>query len=270
MVATISMANNKLIDSRAMISQTQLDYFKEVGIWYTGVPAMDSSSHIASLKRFLSKPEDYKQKFLQKEFDYAFEGYSFLGQEDSLNQGEEDKVFTYVLSDFFDSNRHPIEFHDLISSQKEIIRQVSTLERSLIKSIDENLLSFFENQLGHMLSANFYPPTDYSNLRLTAHPDVSFLTVFPFGIDKEFQFELSDGTWQSVKHTNEIIVFSGYLLESVTGIKALNHKVEKKGKQDERFSFAYFSVPKPSQQFKIKNEIVSSEDFFARYLSLFD
>ncbi len=253
-----------------MISQSQIDYFKEVGIWYTGVEAKDPQFHILSLSKFLSQDLAYKNSFLQKRFDKHFEGYSFLGQEDSLNQGHEDKVYTYVLSDFIKPERHPVEFQELNTHQTELIKLISKLERELLSAIDPSLKSFLKESMGHMLSANYYPPSDDSKLRLTAHPDVSLFTVFPFGLDKEFQFEMPDGSWQTLEKTNEIICFSGYLLQCLTGIKALNHKVEKNGSQKKRYSFAYFSIPKPNTQFKIENEEVTSESYFRRYLSLFD
>jgi hypothetical protein len=253
-----------------MISQSQIDYFKEVGIWYTGIEAKNSQFHISGLNRFLSKDARYKNNFIQRKFNQHFEGYSYLGQEDSLNQGRDDQVFTYVLSDFVNSTLHPTEFQELIQYQTELIKIISDLEKEILTAIDHSLISLLESSMGHMLSANYYPQSNDTQLRLTAHPDVSLFTVFPFGLDKEFQFEMPDGSWQTLEKTDEIICFSGYLLQCLTGIKALNHKVEKKGFQNERYSFAYFSIPKPNTQFKIENEEVASEKYFSRYLSLFD
>jgi len=269
-VATISIVNKKLIDLIAMILQSQLDYFKEVGIWYTGIPSLDASIHTSSFKRFLSREEEYKRTFLQSKLNYAFDGYSFFGQEDSLNQGADDKVFTYVLSDFFEPSKQPQEFWPLLKAQVDIIDQIAELEKELLDKINPQLHSFFENQIGHMLSANYYPPNNLNGLRLTSHPDVSLITVFPFGMDEQFQFEMPEGSWQTIGKTDEVICFSGYLLECMTGIKALNHKVEKDGDQDERFSFAYFSIPRPNQKLDLEKEKITSEVYFTRYLSLFD
>jgi len=253
-----------------MISQSQIDCFKETGIWYTGIPVYSASTHISCLGDFLSKERNCKHSFLQKEFNYLFEGYSFLGQEDSLNQDSKDNVFTYVLSDFFDPARHPKEFQRLIKAQTSIIQTICKLEKELLLALDPSLISFFEHQTGHMLSANYYPASESAPQRLTEHPDVSLFTVFPFGMDEEFKFEALDGSWQTVEKTDEIVCFSGYLLECLTDIKALNHKVEKTGSQHERFSFAYFSIPKPQQIFEMNQEKVTSEEYFTRYLSLFD
>lgn len=253
-----------------MISQSQLDYFKEVGIWYTGVPAFDSSNHESCMRAFLAREEVYKHDFLQTKLNKLFEGYSYIGQDDSLNQGSYDNLYTYVLSDFFDRDRHPKEFQPIFREQETLVKAITDLEKSFLKVLDADLFAFYEEHVVHSLSANFYPPNDSNQVRLTPHPDGSLLTVFPFGMDEEFQFETPDGKWQTVEKTNEVVCFSGYLMERMTDIKALNHKVEKKGPQHERFSFAYFAIPHPDHHFQMKGEKVSSEDYFARYLSLFE
>ena len=253
-----------------MISQSQIDYFKEVGIWYTGVPSLDPATHLSCLRTFLAREEAYKSKFLQTRLNSLFEGYSYMGQEDSSNQYADDRLFTYVLSDFFDSSRHAPEFQPLLEEQQVLIPQIRQLERALLEVTVPELLDFYDHQVAHSLSANFYPSGGEEALRLTAHPDGSLLTVFPFGMDQEFQFERPDGSWHSVEKTDEIVCFSGYLMECMTPMKSLNHKVEKLGVQSERFSFAYFSIPKPDAVFDMKGKKVTSEEYFARYLSLFE
>jgi len=253
-----------------MISQSQVDYFKEVGIWYTGVPAMDSTVHLSSLRSFLNREEDYKAKFLQTKFNQGFEGYSFMGQEDSANQYADDQLFTCVISDYVDQSVHAAEFAALFQAQEKLIPQIASLEVELLSGLSEDLLSFYHQNIAHSLSANFYPAGGSSSLRLTAHPDGSLLTVFPFGMDKEFQFELPDGSWQTVEKTGEIAIFSGYLMECMTDIKSLNHKVEKQGAHEERFSFAYFSIPSPGCSFQTNQGQMTTESYFKRYLSLFE
>jgi len=253
-----------------MISQSQVAYFREVGIWYTGVKAFDSSIHISSLREFLNQNQAYKDGFLQTKFDSVFEGYSYLGQEDSANQYADDQLFTYVISDYFDTSRHAKEVQPIIQSQQTLIPKVQGLERILLKALSPELIVFYDCYAAHSLSANYYPPNENGGLRLTAHPDGSLLTVFPFGMDEEFQFETPDGAWKTVEKTNEVVIFSGYLMECLTDIKALNHKVEKKGKQNERFSFAYFSVPRPNEKFLLDGKMITGKDYYTRYLSLFD
>ncbi len=252
-----------------MLSKTQLDTFKKSGIWYTGVPSYDPTNHISCMKSFLSREDLYKSDFLQTKLDTLFEGYSYLGQENSSNQYAEDQLFTYVLSDYFDQRLHAKEFYPIIKEQQTLTAKIVELERELIAAISSDLLDFYDRYVSHSLSANFYPANGKSELRLTEHPDGSLLTVFPFGMDHEFQFETTEGSWHTIERTNEIVCFAGYLMELMTDIKSLNHKVCKEGHQNERFSFAYFSIPTPGSVFKIKGQEISTESYFQKYLSLF-
>lgn len=39
-----------------------------------------------SFIEFIQQDDSYKNKFLQKHYTYGFDGYSYMGQEDSTNQ----------------------------------------------------------------------------------------------------------------------------------------------------------------------------------------
>lgn len=253
-----------------MISKTAIEYFMKTGIWYTGVPSLDPNVHISCLKSFLQQPDDYKADYLQTKLNTVFEGYSYMGQTDSLNQYAEDHLYTYVISDFFDPQRHAPEFRELIESQEHLLTQITLLEKRLINGVVPGLKDFYEDHVAHSLSANYYPAGELGSLRLTEHPDGSLLTVFPFGMDSQFKFQTADGTWHTIEKTNEMVCFSGYLLEYLTGIKALNHKVEHHGPQEERYSFAYFAIPKPGCSFEAQGEKITSEQYFEKYLALFE
>lgn len=254
----------------------EIQNFLQTGILYTGIPKQSSKKLKDCFKNFLLQPKDYKYSFLQKHFGYAFDGYSFLGQQDSKNQGEEDLVHTFVLSDFFDIKRYPVEFQKfLIQKWLDLDTLIRSIEKAILGSLYPSLIPIYNTSMGHMISANYYPPVSKSQSidRLTAHPDASLFTVFPFGIDEDFIFETPQGKWKSLKKADEIICFSGYLLELLTEgeIKALNHKVKfNPNKLEERFSFAFFSLPKPTEALIIQNEEVTGEAYFTRYLSLFD
>ena len=140
------------------------------------------------------------------------------------------------------------------------------------------MLAFYQEHIGHMISCNYYPPTQpldsssNDNNRLSEHTDVSLFTIFPFGFDSDFYFQNEKGEWVNIKPTDDIIVFPGYLLECFTQgkWKALNHKVSlPKNRRNERFSFAYFSLPYPKRKFKIGKKKYSSESYFEQYLNLF-
>ena len=42
----------------------------------------------SAFKEFMSQDISYRKQFTQKNYNYAFDGYSFLGQVDSTNQYE--------------------------------------------------------------------------------------------------------------------------------------------------------------------------------------
>ncbi|MEM6644387.1 MAG: 2OG-Fe(II) oxygenase family protein [Bacteroidota bacterium] len=254
-----------------MISQSQQDHFLKTGIWYTGIPRLDSSVHQSCYQDFLARAPAYKSRFLQTNFNSFFEGYSFMGQEDSANQYAEDRLYTYVISDYFDATRHAAEFAPLINEQQKLIHIISELEKEIVSALFPSLFDFYNLCISHSLSTNFYPAGDHGKQRLSPHPDGSLFTVFPFGIDEEFQYQNSMGSWCTIAQTDQIICFSGYLLELMSGFKALNHQVVKEGPQNARFSFAYFSIPRPDCTVTtIRGQKISTAEYYSKYLSLFE
>lgn len=229
---------------------------------------------------FLNKQYNYKENYLQKKFDYGFDGYSYLGQKDSSNQYETDLLHSFVISDFCDKNLFPKEFKNFMNLEWEKLQfQIRNLELKIIQQLDvKGLEDFYTGNIGHMISCNFYPKTkDFSftakdNIRLSEHTDVSLFTIFPFGFDSDFYYQNSKGEWIQIEATNNIVVFPGYLLEVFTKgkIKALNHCVKlPENRNSERFSFAYFSLPYPNRKFKMANKNYTSENYFEEYLNLF-
>jgi hypothetical protein len=61
-------------------------------------------------KEFISKDFTYKKTYLQKKYNYGFDGYSYLGQKDSSNQYAEDLLHSFVISEFSDPKTFPKEF----------------------------------------------------------------------------------------------------------------------------------------------------------------
>ena len=228
---------------------------------------------------FLSKPFDYRSSFLQSNFELAFDGYSYWGQEDSLNQYSTDMLHSFVLSDLHEIDRFPVEFQDFLRSEwPRLIEQVKNLEIKLIK---ENNLPFEhlykEDKITYMMSCNYYPkPTGKvesgkDNTRLSAHTDVSLFTTFPYGISRGLSY-LQNGKQLELGEKNETITFSGYLTELLSNgeVKALKHQVELPSNDEaERFSFALFSIPKPSCKIEINGKLVSGKEYYSKYLSLF-
>ena len=107
------------------------------------------------------------------------------------------------------------------------MQTVRSLEIDLLTQLDiPGLLDFYLKNAGHMVSNNYYPPVQEftssaaGNTRLSAHPDASLFTVFPFGIDEELELELAgesgESVWQSVDASGSILLYPGYLMEMWT------------------------------------------------------
>ena len=236
------------------------------------------------LADFVKKPFEYKQQYLQKNYGYGFDGYSFQGQKDSTNQAYDDMVDSFVISDIFPVSKYPQELHPIRGNNwVQLMRTIKSIEHKIITSLAPNLSDFYENNICHMLSANYYPPikefasTADHGMRLSAHTDVSLFTVFPFGVDEGLEYySEKESCWKSLGKTDTIFAFPGFLAQLLTGgeLKALQHRVKlPKDKRTERFSFAYFSIPLPEKTFEIienkQSVLTSSEVYFKKYLALF-
>ncbi len=244
----------------------------------TSKKAFEPDSLIDSFRSFMSKPESYKEKYLQKQMNCAFDGYSFQGQSDSLNQYPEDKLHSFVLSDLEPADRFPNEFQSFLKKDwKSIKKEIRELELKAIESIAlPGLKDVYENHIGHMISCNFYPAEKNasslynSSPRLTNHSDVSLFTVFAFGNPEGLIFEREDGEFESLGQVDNFVIFPGYLLEWLTDgeLKGLNHRVET-DTASERWSFASFSLVKPEAPFAWKGVQHQPQTYYDNYLSLF-
>ena len=249
---------------------------KNEGLFVIDKPAMSDADLKICFRAFLENTKDYKKEFLQCYYDFAFDGYSFQGQEDSSNQSYDDLLDTFVFSDLRPVEKFPKAFHPYLNQGwKQALKQIELLEKDLIDDLNLNIN---QKNLAHMVSCNFYPPTGNfknparENTRLSAHPDVSLFTVFPFGVEEGFSYQNPNGDWIELAANNQWTVFPGYMLECLTDgkIKALNHKVVlPKNRTDERFSFAYFSIPRQNTTWVISGKSVSAEAYFEKYLNLF-
>jgi hypothetical protein len=253
----------------------------EDGIFKTDTPAYSDQLLKECFRSFLDREEAYRKSYLQKNYGYAFDGYSYYGQADSSNQAYDDLLETFVLSNFFPKEKFPKEFSGFFSQQwNQLLHSISKIESQVIETLGMSSVKDLHNILGHMVSCNYYPAQKQfnhaadENTRLSAHPDVSLLTIFPFGIDGDLEYETSEGTWKRMPPTKNIIGFPGYLTELATKgqIKALNHRVKlSENKNTERFSFAFFSLPFPETELAIPNQNpISGKEYFEKYLQLFE
>ncbi|MBL6872928.1 MAG: hypothetical protein ISR00_03140 [Flavobacteriales bacterium] len=223
---------------------------------------------------FIQKDDYYKGKFLQKHYNYGFDGYSYIGQKDSTNQYPHDLLHSFVFSEFHKTNKYPKEFkHYLEHSFKKTIKLVRHIEEKVIDMLqlvnNIPIRTFHSNYIKHMVSTNFYPKIENKNeiIRLSEHKDVSLFSIFPYGIKEGLVLQNNEGKWEEIPSTNKIIGFYGYLMECISNaeIMATNHKVINH-KNEDRNSSVFFSIPKDSF-LPILN--YQSRDYYEKYLSLF-
>ena len=99
-----------------------------------------------SFSNFLYQSPEYRNRFLQSSYKTAFDGYSFIGQKDSLNQYETDLLHSFVLSDLH-VDRFPKEFSSFLTNEwPKLITAIKKIELQLIRK--HNLP--FENYMKKM------------------------------------------------------------------------------------------------------------------------
>lgn len=268
-----------------MIESRDAVLLKSQGYLVTSCPALDRDPLLQAFRLFLAREPGYRRGFLQKNYGYAYDGYSYLGQSDSSHQAEDDLVSTMVLSQFTPRDRFPAEFHSFLDvGWREALQTVRRIEIALLERLNlPGLLDFYHRHAGHMLSSNHYPPVRAStspaagHTRLSAHPDASLFTLFPFGNDAELELEVGaqEGApaWRSVDAAGSILLYPGYLMEMWTQgeIRAKNHRVRLGSNSGtERFTFSFFSLPFPRREFVMPGrDRMSSEAYFQAYDDLF-
>lgn len=246
----------------------------------TNIPAFNDDLIRTALRRFLELSPFERQQYSQKEIAVGFDGYSYLGQDDSLNQYDKDLLHSFVLSDISKEEHFPQAFQKYL--QKKFPEQLSFI-RELEKEVLKNLgfpeyLAFYEQYIKHMVSCNFYPELDTATKkkvpaeRLSFHTDVSLFSVFLFGLESGFAYEKPNGEKVVLDTVDEVVLFPGYFMELLSKgkIKALIHGVVlPENRMEERFSFAFFSIPKPNATLELSSFNGSGSDYYQYYLNQF-
>ena len=240
-------------DGRDGLSVTARD--SDTALILTDIPVLPVAPILRATAGFMQSTTNSRRGYLQKRYGFGFDGYSHCGQEDSTHQAPDDLLHTFVFSDAYSAEHYPRAFQPYIRELwPALTRQLRTLEATMLGALPVDLTQWYQQSVGHMMSANYYPPQQHfnavaaGNTRLSAHPDVSLFTVFPFGLDSAFEYEDTRGQWHPAPVTDTMIAFPGYLLEWISGgrIKALNHRVRLDAdRARERYSFAVFSIPMP-------------------------
>ena len=254
--------------------------FKHCQLYKPDLCARSGTLLKEALYSFLQQPMTYKSGYLQAEYDQANDGYSYWGQTDSKNQYPTDMLHSFVISGFSKHELFPAEFRRFFNLQwHDLQLTVRALEKEIIEQLNmPGLYQFYQENIGHMVSCNYYPATKGSDLtakgntRLSTHKDISLFSVFLFGVENGFSYWTERGELKYLGKQTAVVVFPGYLLELLTGgrIKALEHQVELPTEStDERFSFAFFSVPKPDKHLQFAYLDMSTQAYYEKYLTLF-
>ena len=120
-----------------------------------------------SFRDFLNQPNDYKNKFLQSQYKTAFDGYSFLGQTDSLNQYDTDLLFSFVLSEFQPTANFPKEFKEFLNSYSEVTG--SNLYKGSLEDIHNS---------NFLISVGSYLKSDAPNVKYAFNNVAKFIALF--------------------------------------------------------------------------------------------
>lgn len=263
-----------------MIDEESANVLIEQGYLNTNLPALKAPHLQAGFAQFLAADAPYRKQYLQQQFKHGFDGYSYLGQEDSSNQGAEDLVETFVLSDQHSFGNFPKEFAAFFEEEWHFLQQeVKRIEAAIVQQFNNPSLASLQQALGLMISCNFYPAVPANTSppnanRLTEHNDISLFTVFPFGTRKGLQVQQSDGEWVDVTQTDSIVVMSGFLLEywSEGRYISTNHRVVSGNVgQQPRSSYSFFSLPHSKQEFMFENgqRLFTGKEYCNTYLDQF-
>ena len=229
----------------------------------------------SALDEFLLRPLEYRVQFAQKNYGLdkvGFDGYSFPGQTDSVNQAYDDHLHSMVFSEFLTADAYPEEFCEYLTSYF-----LDTV-RAIKKAIDLTNLEVelgLKDCLGISASINYYPKMDSmaktEGPRLTQHVDGSLLTLFPYGLEQGLYYE-KQGSWIEWPANDKALCFPGYMSTLLDiNVMPLNHKLNWVNEQEDRYAFAFFVVPKPASMFIDKHgRNLSAFDYYQKYLALFD
>jgi isopenicillin N synthase-like dioxygenase len=255
-------------------------HIRDGGFINTNIPAYTDGVLRTALRRFLAFPSLKRQQYSQKGLSIAFDGYSYIGQKDSLNQYDKDLLHSFVLSNISREENFPQAFQKYL--KQEFLEQLSfirELEKKVLKILGfSESRAFYEEHSKHMVSSNFYPELDVAIQkivpvdRLSFHTDVSLFSVFLFGLESGFVYEKPTGQIVLLDTIEEMVLFPGYFTELVTKgkIKALKHGVVFPGNRtEERFLFAFFSIPKSDAILELSSFKGSGSEYYQHYLNQF-
>lgn len=253
---------------------------RDDGFITTNIPAAKDTVLRTALQRFLELPLSKRMQNSQKKLGVAFDGYSYMGQTDSLNQYDTDLLHSFVLSNISKEDTFPENFQEYLKQEfPEQLAYIRALEKEVLHCLGfAELTGFYEDNMKHMVSCNFYPELGVGVQeintadRLSFHTDVSLFSVFLFGLEPGFAYEKPNGEKVILDTIDEVVLFPGNFMELVTNgrIKALNHGVIlPENSRKERFSFAFFSIPRPNASLQLSSFNGTGQQYYEHYLNQF-
>lgn len=254
--------------------------FGDGGLITTNIPAAKDTVLRTALQGFLALPLPERMQYSQQQLGMAFDGYSYMGQADSINQYDTDLLHSFVLSNISSGKTFPHTFQEYLKNAfQEQLGYIRALEKEVLNWLGfSELEGFYEDHIKHMVSCNFYPELGSAHQktkaldRLSFHTDVSLFSVFLFGLESGFAYEKSSGEKVILNAMAEVVLFPGHFMELVTNgrIKALNHGVVlPENTREERFSFAFFSIPRPNASLQLGSFNGTGQTYYEHYLNQF-
>ena len=108
------------------------------GFFKTNSRSFNDQNLKDALLRFIQQKESYKLRYIQHQYEYGFDGYSYLGQTDSTNQYATDLLHSFVISDFIDSSKFPQEFNKFFSMEWAMLQEKIKILELELKIKQEN------------------------------------------------------------------------------------------------------------------------------------
>ncbi|CAN0587399.1 unnamed protein product, partial [Ectocarpus sp. 12 AP-2014] len=170
---------------------------RDDGFITTNIPASKDTVLRTALQRFLEMPLSERMQYSQRKLGIAFDGYSYMGQADSLNQYDKDLLHSFVLSNISAVATFPETFQEYLRQEfLEQLAYIKALEKEVLHWLGfSEFQTFYDDHINHMVSCNFYPELDLENQkekvvdRLSFHTDVSLFSIFLFGLEAGFAYE---------------------------------------------------------------------------------
>lgn len=155
-------------------------------------------------------------------FAYGFGGYVPYGHEHSGEADRPDMFESYTLTTDRPWEETPPQFGEMRAAMFEpSVAVCDALCRAVFAELSEpgeETAPEFEYwmQINHFPPTSTLPVTAKDGMRMGAHFDPGFITLFPAGASEAFQYCDREGGWREPGRRGHMAVFSGELFERLT------------------------------------------------------